>query len=68
VTKLDGTSRGGALVPIWRELKIPIAYIGVGEQPEDLQPFDPVAYAAAVFGLDDEAAEKLNADSRATQA
>jgi len=52
VTKLDGTSRGGALVGIWRELKIPIYFIGLGEQPEDLQPFSIENYAKAVFGLE----------------
>ncbi len=50
VTKLDGTSRGGALVGIWRQLKLPIAFIGLGEQPEDLQPFRADDYAEAVFG------------------
>lgn len=39
VTKLDGTSKGGALVSIYRELKIPIYFLGLGEQPDDLQPF-----------------------------
>lgn len=52
VTKLDGTSRGGALVGIYRELKIPIYFLGLGEQPEDLQPFSVESYAKAVFGLD----------------
>jgi fused signal recognition particle receptor len=55
VTKLDGTSRGGALVGIWRELKLPIYYLGLGEQAEDLQPFRIDLYARAVFGLDDTA-------------
>jgi fused signal recognition particle receptor len=55
VTKLDGTSRGGALVGIWRELKLPIYYLGLGEQAEDLQPFRIDLYARAVFGLDDKA-------------
>ncbi len=53
VTKLDGTSRGGAIVGIWRELKLPIFFLGLGEQPDDLQPFNARAYARAVFGLDD---------------
>ncbi len=53
VTKLDGTSRGGALVGIWRELKIPIYFLGLGEQPEDLQPFSVDNYAKAVFGIDE---------------
>ncbi len=52
VTKLDGTSRGGAIVGIWRELKLPIYFIGLGEKPEDLQPFEAEKYAKAVFGLD----------------
>jgi fused signal recognition particle receptor len=51
VTKLDGTSRGGAIVGIYRQLKIPIYFIGLGEQPEDLQPFSAENYAKAVFGL-----------------
>lgn len=52
VTKLDGTSRGGALVGIYRQLKIPIYFIGLGEQAEDLQPFSVENYAKAVFGID----------------
>jgi fused signal recognition particle receptor len=52
VTKLDGTSRGGALVGIYRQLKIPIYFLGLGEQAEDLQPFSVENYANAVFGLD----------------
>jgi fused signal recognition particle receptor len=52
VTKLDGTSRGGALVGIYRQLKIPIYFIGLGEQPDDLQPFSSENYARALFGLE----------------
>lgn len=52
VTKLDGTSRGGAIVGIYRQLKIPIYFIGLGEQPDDLQPFSAANYARAVFGLE----------------
>ena len=52
VTKLDGTSRGGALVGIYRQLKVPIYFIGLGEQPDDLQPFSIENYSRAVFGLD----------------
>jgi fused signal recognition particle receptor len=52
VTKLDGTSRGGAIVGIYRQLKIPIYFIGLGEEPEDLQPFSAENYARAVFGLE----------------
>ena len=53
VTKLDGTSRGGALVGIWRQLKLPIFFVGLGEQAEDLQPFSAENYAKAVFGLEE---------------
>lgn len=49
VTKLDGTSKGGMIVAIQKELGIPIKFVGLGEQPDDLQPFDPVQYAAALF-------------------
>ena len=52
VTKLDGTSRGGAIVGIYRQLRIPIYFIGLGEQPDDLQPFSADNYARAVFGLE----------------
>ena len=52
VTKLDGTSRGGAIVGIWRELKLPIFFLGLGEQAEDLQPYSVENYVKAVFGLE----------------
>lgn len=51
ITKLDGTSRGGALVGIYRELKLPIYFVGLGEQPDDLQPFSAENYANAIFGI-----------------
>jgi fused signal recognition particle receptor len=51
VTKLDGTSRGGALVGIYRQLKIPIYFLGLGEKAEDLQPFGVDNYVKAIFGL-----------------
>lgn len=52
VTKLDGTSRGGALVGIYRELGLPIYFAGLGEKAEDLQPFDIHHYTHALFGLE----------------
>ena len=52
VTKLDGTSRGGALVGIYRQLKLPIYFLGLGEKAEDLQPFSVDNYVKAVFGLE----------------
>ena len=49
VTKLDGTSKGGMVVAIQKELGLPIKYIGLGEQPDDLQPFDARQFAHALF-------------------
>lgn len=49
ITKLDGTSRGGMLVSIQEELGIPIKFVGVGEQADDLQPFQAKEFAAALF-------------------
>ena len=49
VTKLDGTSKGGMVVAIQKELGIPIKFIGLGEQADDLQPFDAKQFAAALF-------------------
>ncbi len=54
ITKLDGTSRGGSLVGIYRELKLPIYFVGLGEQPEDLQPFSIKNYINAIFGINDD--------------
>lgn len=49
ITKLDGTSKGGMVVAIQKELGLPIKFIGVGEQPDDLQPFDARQFAEALF-------------------
>src|ERR1041385_7632052 len=49
VSKLDGTARGGVVLAIADELGIPVRYIGVGEQLDDLQPFDPNAFIDALF-------------------
>jgi len=49
VTKLDGTSKGGMVVAIQRELGLPIKFIGLGEKVEDLQPFDGRQFAQALF-------------------
>jgi len=49
VTKLDGTARGGIVIPIHRELKLPVEFLGLGEAMGDLQPFDPKAYAEALL-------------------
>ena len=49
VTKLDGTGKGGILLPIARELGLPIRFIGVGEQADDLQPYDAAAFVRALL-------------------
>ncbi len=50
LTKLDGTAKGGVVVAITNELKVPVSYIGVGEAIDDLKPFSPEEFAAAIFG------------------
>jgi fused signal recognition particle receptor len=50
VTKLDGTAKGGVLLAIAQARPIPVQFIGVGEAIEDLQPFDPQAFAQALVG------------------
>ena len=53
ITKLDGTSKGGALAGIYRQLKLPILYVGLGERAEDLQKFDVKAYCNSIFGIEE---------------
>ncbi|MFT8887215.1 MAG: signal recognition particle-docking protein FtsY [Ethanoligenens sp.] len=56
LTKLDGTARGGVVFAIHHELGVPVKYIGVGEQIDDLQPFDSRAFVNALFeGADTDA-------------
>ncbi len=49
IAKLDGTSKGGIVVAIQKELALPIKFVGIGEKPDDLQPFDAKQFAAALF-------------------
>ena len=49
LTKLDGTSRGGALIGVWERFRVPIKLIGVGEKLEDLRDFDSAEFAAQLF-------------------
>ena len=53
LTKLDGTAKGGVVIRIVNELKIPVKYIGFGEAIDDLRPFDPVSFTEALFATDD---------------
>lgn len=50
LTKLDGTAKGGIIIPIRNELNIPVKLVGVGEKLDDLQPFVPQDYVEALFG------------------
>ena len=49
ISKLDGTAKGGVIFAIAKQLEIPIRFIGVGEQIDDLRPFDAKEYVAALF-------------------
>lgn len=50
LTKLDGTAKGGVIIGIQEELGVPVQYIGVGEDVEDLQPFEPADFVRALLG------------------
>jgi fused signal recognition particle receptor len=52
LTKLDGTAKGGVVIAISRELKLPVRYVGVGEQLGDLLPFNAQSFADSLFELD----------------
>lgn len=52
LTKLDGTARGGVVLAIREDLQVPVKFVGVGEGIDDLQPFDPTAFAAGLFEED----------------
>ena len=54
LTKLDGTGKGGAACAVHQEFHLPILFTGLGEQPDDLQPFDPRSYARAIFSCEEE--------------
>lgn len=49
LTKLDGTAKGGVVLSIKNDLKVPVKFVGVGEQIDDLQPFNPTAFAEGLF-------------------
>jgi fused signal recognition particle receptor len=51
LAKLDGTAKGGIVVAIRTQASIPVKFIGVGETPDDIQPFDPEAFVEALFAV-----------------
>ncbi len=61
LTKLDGTAKGGVVLAIREELQLPVKFIGVGEQIDDLQPFDAHEFAEALFAGRDENDEERRA-------
>src|SRR5262245_44057169 len=56
LTKLDGTAKGGVVLGICDELKIPVRYIGLGERPDDLREFQVADFVEALFGRDEDEA------------
>jgi fused signal recognition particle receptor len=52
VTKLDGTARGGIVVAVHEALDVPVKFVGVGEQVDDLEPFDPASFAAELLAAE----------------
>ena len=52
LAKLDGTARGGIVVPIRQQMGLPVKYVGVGEGIEDLEPFDADRFVEAMFSID----------------
>ena len=54
LTKLDGTAKGGIVLAIKNSLDVPVKFIGVGEQIDDLQPFDPDEFSRALFDFSNE--------------
>ena len=58
LTKLDGTARGGVVLAIKHDLNVPVKFVGVGEQMDDLQPFDPRAFAEGLFDVSEEEDDK----------
>ena len=49
LAKLDGTAKGGAIFGVKQKLSLPVKFIGIGETPDDLEPFDPEAYVETLF-------------------
>ena len=54
LAKLDGTAKGGVVIAIHDATGIPVKFVGVGERPEDVQPFDPDAFVEALFEVDED--------------
>jgi fused signal recognition particle receptor len=53
LAKLDGTAKGGVVIAIREQLKIPVKFVGLGEKPEDIETFEPTRFVKALFGEND---------------
>ncbi|MGN1479894.1 MAG: signal recognition particle-docking protein FtsY, partial [Acutalibacteraceae bacterium] len=62
LTKLDGTAKGGVVLAIKNDLKVPVKFVGVGEQIDDLQPFNPEAFANGLFDNEVEKDEETDSE------
>ena len=51
LAKLDGSAKGGIILSIYQDLGIPVRWVGTGEKADDLEPFDPIAYADSLFAI-----------------
>ena len=56
LSKLDGTAKGGVVIAIRDAIDVPVKLVGLGERPEDVEPFDPDRFVDAVFAVDGDAA------------
>ncbi len=54
LTKLDGTAKGGIVIAIRHQLNLPVKFVGLGEKPEDMEPFDPETFVEALFSENSE--------------
>jgi fused signal recognition particle receptor len=54
LTKLDGTAKGGAVIGIRDQVKVPIKFIGIGEKPEHIEDFDADAFVEGLFSMEEE--------------
>jgi fused signal recognition particle receptor len=50
LSKLDGTAKGGVVFSVCDQLKVPVRFVGTGERPQDLAPFEPREFVEALFG------------------
>ena len=57
LAKLDGTAKGGIVVAIRHQLNLPVKFVGIGETPEDMEPFDPEQFVEALFSEEEKGAE-----------